>query len=95
MTERLDKNIDEDFSKNIIAIWHDESHINNYVQKNREKFNILSPSFCYPQNFDKNIAKKIIVQDKENIISIKHKGLLYNIRFVIVKMLKKILKYGS
>ena len=93
MAEILNQNIDKDFSKNIIAIWHDESHINNYVQNNKEKFNILTPSFCYPQHYDINISKKIIVQDKEKIISIKHKGLFYNIRFFIVKILKKILKY--
>lgn len=94
MAKILNQNIDEDFSNSIIAIWHDESHINNYVQKHKEEFNILTPSFCYPQHYEINISKKIIVQDKENIISIKHKGLFYNIRFLIVKILKIFLRYG-
>jgi hypothetical protein len=93
MSNILNDNIDKDFSNDIIAIWHDESHINNYVQINREKFNVISPSFCYPQNLEINIPKKVIVQNKENIISIKHKGVFYNIRFVIVKKLKKLLNY--
>lgn len=94
MAKTLDYNIDKDFSEGIIAIWHDESHINNFVQNNKERFSILSPSFCYPQNYNVNISKKIIVQDKEKIISIKHKGLFYNIRFTIIKIIKKILRYG-
>ncbi|ACZ12790.1 glycosyl transferase [Sulfurospirillum deleyianum] len=93
MAEILDDNIDKDFSESIIAIWHDESHINNYVQNNKEKFNILSPSFCYPQHYSIDINKKIIVQDKEKIISIKHKGVFYNIRFLIIKMLKKMFRH--
>ena len=32
--------------------------------------------------------------DKEKIISIKHKGLFYNIRFSIIKIIKKFLRYG-
>lgn len=93
MSNILNDNIDKDLLNDIIAIWHDESHINNYVQINRENFNVISPSFCYPQNLEINIPKKVIVQNKENIISIKHKGIFYNIRFVIVKKLKKLLSY--
>lgn len=94
IAEILDYNIDKDFSEGIVAIWHDESHINNYVQNHKKKFNILSPSFCYPQHYDIDISKKIIVQDKEKIISIKHKGLFYNIRFSIIKIIKNFLRYG-
>lgn len=93
MSNILDMNIDKDFLHGIIAVWHDESHINNFVQKNREKFNILTPSFCYPQDYNINFTKKVIVQNKEDLISIKHKGIFYNIRFMIVKKIKKFLSY--
>ncbi|MCT7568955.1 family 6 glucosyltransferase [Aliarcobacter butzleri] len=93
MAEILNYNIDKDSLEGIMAIWHDESHINNYVQNHKEKFNILSPSFCYPQHYKINMSKKIIVRDKEKVISIKHKGLFYNIRFIFIKIFKKVIKY--
>lgn len=34
LVNRLKKNIDEDLSKGIIAVWHDESHLNRYFLEN-------------------------------------------------------------
>ena len=37
MSKKLETQIDEDLSKNIIARWHDESYLNRYVLKKRYK----------------------------------------------------------
>lgn len=43
------KNIDIDLSNNVIASWHDESHMNHYFIYN-ERPKTLPPCFAYPQN---------------------------------------------
>lgn len=40
--------INTDKLKGIIAIYHDESHFNKYIHN--KQINILSPSFCYPED---------------------------------------------
>ena len=47
MCDKLAKNIDIDDSRNIVAIWHDESHLNRYLIDNPPS-TVLSPAYCYP-----------------------------------------------
>ncbi len=49
MVETMSKNIEADLKKNIIAVWHDESHVNRYFVDNPPT-KVLSPSYCYPDN---------------------------------------------
>lgn len=42
--------VDEDKSKEVIALWNDESHLNKYLWKHPPS-RILSPSFCYPEDY--------------------------------------------
>ncbi len=51
MSRMITENILKDLSSNIIAIWHDESHVNRYFIDNQPTC-ILSPSYCYPENWD-------------------------------------------
>lgn len=49
MCRQLVINIDADLSRNIIAVWHDESHLNAYLAKNPPA-KVLSPAYSYPPN---------------------------------------------
>jgi histo-blood group ABO system transferase len=49
MAETIAANVDEDARRGITAIWHDESHLNFYVQNNPPT-KILDPSYCYPES---------------------------------------------
>ncbi len=49
MAETISKNVEQDLEKNIIAVWHDESHLNRYFINNPPT-KILTPSYCYPDN---------------------------------------------
>lgn len=69
LIEVLRKNIEIDLQNNIIAVWHDESHINKYIL-NRKDVKILSPAYCYPENWQLPFEKKLMVKDKKNIINI-------------------------
>jgi len=48
MAKKITENIYKDLEKNIIAVWHDESHLNRYFLDNTPTV-ILSPSYCFPE----------------------------------------------
>jgi len=50
MVATIRENIMHDAKKDIIAIWHDESHLNRYFVDNPPTL-VLSPSYCYPGSF--------------------------------------------
>ena len=65
MSEILSKNIKIDFENGIIAIWHDESHMNRYFVDNPPT-NILSPSYCYGETMNIPYQRKIIALNKNH-----------------------------
>lgn len=67
MSSLLSKNIDKDYKKGIIAIWHDESHLNRYMVDNKPII-ILSPSYCYPDGSDIPFEKKLIALTKDHLL---------------------------
>jgi len=62
MAEVLQKNIDKDLHHNIIAVWHDESHLNAYLAD--KEFKLLNPSYGYPEDWDLPFIPKIQIVDK-------------------------------
>ena len=55
-------NVDIDMSNGIIAIYHDESHLNSYL--NTMKIKSLDPSYGFPENSRLPFIPKIIILDK-------------------------------
>lgn len=79
--ETMKKNIDADYKNNVIALWHDESHINRYII-DHPNYTMLSPSYCYPEGWVLPFKPKIIVRDKSKILNvnkIKRNNLFYKI----------------
>lgn len=58
-------NIDDDLSRGIIAVWHDESHWNRYCIDHKPTV-ILNPSYCYPENWRLPYPKKLLALDKNH-----------------------------
>ena len=58
MCHTCKERIEDDLKHNIIAKWHDESHMNRYIVGHSE-FRILHPGYCYPVGFDLPVEKKI------------------------------------
>jgi histo-blood group ABO system transferase len=65
MTKKILKDIETDFSNGIIAVWHDESHMNRYFIDNKPT-KILSPSYCYGESMNIPFEKKLIALDKNH-----------------------------
>lgn len=65
MARIITENIQRDFQKNMIAVWHDESHINRYFIDNPPTC-ILSPSYCYPESWNLPYQKRLLALDKNH-----------------------------
>ena len=56
------ENTQKDLDNGIMALWHDESHLNKYIIT--RKYKLLSPSYAYPEGLNLPFDKKIIIRDK-------------------------------
>jgi hypothetical protein len=51
MIDELQDRTNKDLKNNVIALWHDESHLNKYFIENKNKVNLLGPEYAYPEVF--------------------------------------------
>lgn len=65
MAQKLSENIQIDYNKNIIAVWHDESHMNRYFIDNPPT-KILDPGYCYGESLKPPFVPKLIALDKNH-----------------------------
>ncbi|MBM6879746.1 glycosyl transferase family 6 [[Clostridium] spiroforme] len=70
MSQKLNRAIEEDLKKNVIARWHDESHLNKYII-DRDDVRYLSPEYCYPFGMEVQYKKKIFAVSKEAKFDVK------------------------
>lgn len=84
----LQKEIQKDLERNVIAKWHDESQLNKYALE-RKNVKVLSPAYAYPENWKISYEPKILIRDKDKMINTSEiKG--YNSFWVDIK--KKVRK---
>lgn len=62
---RNNQMISRDEKKGVIAVWHDESHWNNYLAYN-PGFKTLDPSYCYPESWKIPFPKRLLALDKDH-----------------------------
>jgi len=100
MCKILDHNINIDEKNWVIALWHDESHINRYVYDLEmnwfwDKYKVLPPSFLYPEDSNFSFPAKIIMRDKSRYFNVfkvkKTKAWLFDLcLFIVKKILRKL-----
>ncbi|MBR3471034.1 MAG: globoside alpha-1,3-N-acetylgalactosaminyltransferase 1 [Prevotella sp.] len=71
------ENIHKDYDQGIVAIFHDESHLNRYFRAHPCKG--LLPCFAYPEGSKLPFSPKIIIRDKEKIATYFKKGRDYTL----------------
>lgn len=65
MCEVLSEKIADDYKRGVIAVWHDESHLNRYFIDNPPTVS-LSPSYCYPESWLIPFEKRLLALDKDH-----------------------------
>lgn len=65
MCDQNAENISSDYKKGIIAVWHDESHMNRYFVDNPPTVQ-LSPAYCYPESWNIPFEKRLLALDKNH-----------------------------
>ena len=74
MSRELKKNIDIDLQNRVIAMWHDESHLNHYIMLNKN-YKLLTPAYCYPEHLQLEFEPKIMMVQKNKKFDVdKFKG---------------------
>ncbi len=51
MIDELEQRVNIDLKNNVIAVWHDESHLNKFFIENKEHLNVLGSEYAYPEVF--------------------------------------------
>lgn len=65
----LKKRIDQDLKNGVIALWHDESHINWYAFTH-PRYRLLGPEFCYSEWWKTKKPCYIFVRAKEHYFDV-------------------------
>jgi Glycosyltransferase family 6 len=69
LIEMLKQNVDKDLENSIIAVWHDESHLNRIFNSRAEKLSVLYPGLAYPEKWNlPGIQRIVIHKDKTSLI---------------------------
>lgn len=65
MARTISSNIEHDTANGIVAVWHDESHMNRYFIDNPPT-KILDPGYCYGESMNIPFKKRLLALNKNH-----------------------------
>ena len=92
LSEQLSQNISQDDNNNVVAKWHDESHLNKYIID--RDYKLLSVSYVYPEVLNLPIAINILMRDKNKFadLSVLRYGKKSLKRVILQKTVNQLIK---
>ena len=69
MVHKLKDNVDEDTKNGVVAVWHDESHLNRFII-GRNDVKVLSPCYGYPEGWELPYEPKMLIRDKSKYFDV-------------------------
>lgn len=72
LSRTLSANIRDDYKRGIIAVVHDQSHINAYLRTHKCK--VITPEYCWPEEWPADFEPKMIFRDKVKVDTYFNKG---------------------
>lgn len=67
MAQTLADRISADYDRGVVALWHDESHLNRYIL-GRSDYRLLGPEFCSPEDWDGPFDPVLRLRVKRHVI---------------------------
>ena len=75
MCDILHANIEADLDRGLLALWHDESHWNHYINERAPALgrtvHLLDPGCLYPEGWRLPFPPRIVLRDKARFIDVK------------------------
>lgn len=69
LMRRIREQVDVDEEKHLVAVWHDESHLNKYIYEYDDCM-VLPPGYCYPEGWNLPFENKIMVREKSKWVNV-------------------------
>lgn len=93
----LKRRVDVDKEAGIIALWHDESHINRYAYEN-DNYVLLDAAYFYPEGWEGPFSPKILAREKSKYINVdkikNHKvGLKHKIKHLLRRLTGRMIRF--